>query len=480
MAKATDMTGWVMKEHGVPESMLTVIERAENDANGRAMWLCECECGNRKVIMGKLLRSGHTCTCGDSKHKKPNNFIDMTGWVMSEHGVSDSQFTVVERAENSAKGHTQWLCKCSCGNETIVEAHNLTAGLSKRCFTCGHKLVGEKSQLDISGWKMSEHGVPDSHITVIERAEDAISPSGKKIIQWKCSCNDCGYEFVAKGDLIKYGGIKRCPKCRGVIFTPRNRHLYYSPRFIDMTGWKMSEYGVPDSRLTVIKQTKDNKFGKTQWSCKCDCGGYTIVDGNSLRSGKTKSCGCLQREKIASLNRIDITGQKFGKLTVLYQTEERRNESTVWHCQCECGNYRDVILTNLTHGLTQSCGCIKSRGEQKVASILTENNINFVREKRFDNVVAQTGKRLRYDFYLVDYNCVIEYDGLQHYKYSNLGWNTKENLIKTQERDKLKNQYCADNDILLIRIPYTHYDDICIEDLMPHTTQFLVNSAVAV
>lgn len=61
-----DMTGWVMAEHGVVDSRLTVIKRGENTKNGSARWWCQCNCGNPelKLIVGTKLRSGETQSCG--------------------------------------------------------------------------------------------------------------------------------------------------------------------------------------------------------------------------------------------------------------------------------------------------------------------------------------------------------------------------------------------------------------------------------
>ena len=91
----------------------------------------------------------------------------------------------------------------------------------------------------------------------------------------------------------------------------------------DMTGWNMWEHGVPGSRLTVIKQVEDKVFSdnehKAQWLCKCNCkkGTIFIVLGESIRSGGTKSCGCLQKEAAAKTgkllrhkeNKYDLSGE---------------------------------------------------------------------------------------------------------------------------------------------------------------------------
>lgn len=68
----------------------------------------------------------------------------------------------------------------------------------------------------------------------------------------------------------------------------------------DMTGWKMWEHGVPDSRLTVIKQVDDyiekNGSRRAQYLCECNCGcGQPVIAlAKEIKSGHTKSCGCLK------------------------------------------------------------------------------------------------------------------------------------------------------------------------------------------
>ena len=69
---------------------------------------------------------------------------------------------------------------------------------------------------------------------------------------------------------------------------------------IDATGWKMWEHGVPDSRLTVVREYGKDKYGSWLWESKCSCGSEKIVIAHikDLKSGNTKSCGCLNKERI--------------------------------------------------------------------------------------------------------------------------------------------------------------------------------------
>ena len=80
---------------------------------------------------------------------------------------------------------------------------------------------------------------------------------------------------------------------------------------------------------------------------------------------------------------------------------------------------------------------------------------------------------MRYDFF-VDNRYLIEFDGIQHYQYNENSWNNKEKFKKLQERDNFKTNWCLSNNIPLIRIPYTKYDSLCIEDLLLETSQFII------
>lgn len=64
-----------------------------------------------------------------------------------------------------------------------------------------------------------------------------------------------------------------------------------------------------------------------------------------------------------------------------------------------------------------------------------------------------------------DYNTCIEYDGYTHFS-ANGGWNTEENLAKIQYSDRIKNNYCKEHNIKLIRIPYTDFKNLDEEYLL--------------
>lgn len=160
-------------------------------------------------------------------------------------------------------------------------------------------------------------------------------------------------------------------------------------------------------------------------------------------------------------------GQKVGDYGLIFVKEtkshinkegKRRWRKGIFICPI-CGKEFETIIGNVKKGYTKSCGQHISLGEEKINKILTENNINFEYQKTFPDLYGKSKHPYFFDFYLPDYNILIEYDGIQHFQYTEGScWNDKQNYLNTKERDKKKDEYCLKNNIPLIRIPYTDFD----------------------
>lgn len=279
--------------------------------------------------------------------KRPHNFVDMTGWVMKEHGVENSKWTVIEY-----KGNRKWLCRCECGNEKEVNTQCLTKGTSKDCKEC-------------------------------------------------------------------------------------------------------SEVGNRYGRLIVIKKdTELSNDKKIKWICQCDCGNICSVVSSRLHSGQTQSCGCLNKEIFyKKCVEKDITNMRFGKLVAIRKIGQDKNKQSIWECKCDCGNITSSTTHRLCSGMKRSCGCINSKGEQKILSILQKNNISYKTQFSFQEL--KNIYPLRFDFAIFIDNklhCLIEYQGEQHYDKNSL-WNR-------ENSDNMKKEYCKENNIPLIEIPYTDFNKI--------------------
>ena len=98
-----------------------------------------------------------------------------------------------------------------------------------------------------------------------------------------------------------------------------------------------------------------------------------------------------------------------------------------------------------------------SRGEEKINNLLNHNDILFHQHYSFED--CKNKLPLPFDFYLPKYNTCIEYDGQQHYKIDCFN-NTLLDLMNSHYRDNIKTNYCQQNNIKLIRIPYWDFDNI--------------------
>ena len=111
-----------------------------------------------------------------------------------------------------------------------------------------------------------------------------------------------------------------------------------------------SEIGKQYGYLTVLGDTGKKYHSTKIYKCRCICGQEIEVNINKLHTGHVKSCGCRRfRWK-------DLTGQKFGRLTVL-EFAYTKNAKNYWKCRCDCGNVCYVSTSQLTTGETVSCGC---------------------------------------------------------------------------------------------------------------------------
>lgn len=128
---------------------------------------------------------------------------------------------------------------------------------------------------------------------------------------------------------------------------------------VDLTGMRFG-------RLKVEHRASDKILPSgvhaVMYHCKCDCGNEIDVNAGSLKSGKTKSCGCFNRDVVRARTSKNLKEQRFGRLVaieaidIILSSGKHKQE---WLCQCDCGNKTIVSTNNLLRGHSKSCGCYK-------------------------------------------------------------------------------------------------------------------------
>lgn len=253
---------------------------------------------------------------------------------------------------------------------------------------------------------------------------------------------------------------------------------------------KLSEIFVKDltglvfGRLTVIKRSDNiiggNERNSVSWLCRCICGNEVILKSFSLNTKRpTLSCGCLIIDTLEERNNNEtkkleemLIGKQVGRLFVIKRdgytvsNEKTGKKSSLFLCECECGNTVLAIGTRLKIGNITSCGC---KSESKTAIFLKKyfkKNFETILEySKFKN--PRTGKSLYFDIYLPKEKVFIEINGKQHYEWNGHFHKTEDDFDKARERDKIKKKYAKANGLFIeVDLRKNISDDDILKDIL--------------
>lgn len=244
----------------------------------------------------------------------------------------------------------------------------------------------------------------------------------------------------------------------------------------------------PYNNMFITGDAGKDPSGHRLVYCTCLlCGKENVpvrLDHLRSKNKHTVSCGCHKQSHCRELGLINSgivkPGYISGYLTVLYDTGKiNKGREKIWMCRCKCGNLREVPTGKLQMQTTTSCGCIKKSygakkceellinifGEQSIKTEVSFEDLKDIKPLRFDIMVTRENKP----------SFLVEYDGEQHRICKENYFGGKSGYNTIQKHDKMKNEYCIKNNIILIRIPDTlKVKDITLEDLVPETSKYLV------
>ena len=235
-------------------------------------------------------------------------------------------------------GHTDkyhnaiWHFRCSCGNEVDISRANVIAGRTKSCGCLRRSTPKPQTVEEVVPTPPKRRGKQRCDITGQTFGKLTALYSLPELryghTVWHCRC-ECGREVDVPLGSLRQGSTKSCGSLQGDTS--------------DLTG---QTFG----RLTVFGRTGKNGM----WRCMCTCGRVIETNKTGLLNGTRKSCGCGKKD--------DLTGRRFGRLTVLYDTGTTKPyHGPIWHCKCDCGNEVDVVAGSLKNGNTRSCGCLRMK-----------------------------------------------------------------------------------------------------------------------
>lgn len=273
-------------------------------------------------------------------------------------------------------------------------------------------------------------------------------------VWWKCKINPNHQWQTAIRHRVKNNS--GCPYCNGKKVLPEESLLVKFPKIAQQWDYSKNE------KIPEEVAPKSNKY--YFWKCdRCPDHSWraTVVRRTGLKSG----CPYCSGHKVGLSNCLATTHPELS-----LEWDYEINEKTPYEVSKGCeSQYNWVCKKNHKWMATPNCRtfnrtgcpyCIGSKGEELIQQILVNLKKIFIREYKFEE--CKNVNVLRFDFAVFEknqLNCLIEYQGIQHYKAIKY-WGGEEGLKKSQYRDKIKREYCLQKNIRLVEINYKSFDKI--------------------
>lgn len=268
---------------------------------------------------------------------------------------------------------------------------------------------------------------------IILTSEDKYINGSTKVL---CKCKIDGYEWLALPSALLRG--EGCPKCYGYIS---------EEEFRDNLSHENCNVVLYDKYL--------GSKTKTKFKCLIDGYVWETTPYHILHNSGCPMCASRKQSERQTFSHEEYI-KRLKEITnsIIPIEKYLRNDVPILHKCLNCNHEWQVSPYSL---ITERTGCPKcncTKGENRIIKFLEDNNIDYVFQKKFDDL--KYVNYLFYDFYIPNYNVLIEYDGEFHY----IDVFKNGEFENAKLRDNLKDEYAKKNNIKLIRIPYWDFNNI--------------------
>lgn len=383
-------------------------------------YLCECGEIHSKAPNSLLLGSRCKKFCGSNNPTKENLEI-----FKNRIKEIDASIEIIGEYKNQ---NIPIDFICACGNHHKKEPAQMLLGYTK-CPACSQGRISYNMLID----KISHR---NGEIEILTPCfEGYVSRKAYKI---KFRCTKCKKENIMSIGSLYDGGNCSCFNNHQL-----KTHAQYSSELFDVN---------PN-----IELLSEYKGGTELIDFKCACGNIDSKNARELfRHPVCKACSSSKRKTTS-----EFVKEMFKINPYIVITGEYINAETKIDYICECGNTHASQPSLLLRG--HRCGhCAMSKPETDVVRILEQNGIINIHDYKFSD--CKYKNELKFDFWLEDYNWIIEVDGKHHFEPVQFNGIDIERATKrhkyTVKMDNIKNKYCVKNDIKLLRIPYWDFDKL--------------------
>lgn len=290
-------------------------------------------------------------------------------------------------------------------------------------------------------------------------AKDLPQTSKVRII---ATCDYCGCEYETSFTVLMSGhkilAKDACPHCAGKKASEASKKKR-AGKYIGMAREICNKY-----EYTLLTTEDDYTDVKMDVHFICPKHGEkTMMLDNLIHGHRCVDCSYEERGNNLKhdINYVKECIENVNGNKLLNPDDYKDTTTGNLNILCSCGNVFTTSFSNYTKrgvNTCYSCSCKESVGEKRIRESLEFYGINFEQEKRFDD--CRDVKPLPFDFYLPNYNMIIEFDGQHHFEETH----NRADYETTKRHDAIKNKYCEDNNINLLRIPY--WDGSKIEEIL--------------
>lgn len=291
---------------------------------------------------------------------------------------------------------------------------------------------------------VNNYAINNKYKAIILNIEERTLKSGRKIkdVIYICACNK---QSIKTWDNFKKSELcHECAKLKGRPPTKYTTELVESIIISKNYKWLNKNEYRDASSLLQLQCNVCNLIIKTN-IC-------SLQDGR-----KCKKCSGLSRKTTEEFKQ-EVTLLSNGEYSLLSEYEHGKVKVLIRHNVCN----EEYWVKPINFITGKRCPkCLRSKGESFIFTFLKEKSIQFIEQYKFSN--CKNKKELPFDFAILDKNnnvkLLIEYDGIQHFEpIEHFGGD--EGFKKTKNNDSIKNTYCINNKIPLIRIPYWEYENL--------------------
>lgn len=352
----------------------------------------------------------------------------------------------------------------SFGYELIsTEYNNQNGKLQYKCEK-GHLLITTFATLlyQHHGCKICNNRIPPT----IESIKKEFDEAGITLLSTEYNNSKSKLHYVCEKNHHCYSTLSNwrnmdtdCGTCGRELANKNLRHTYND--VINILKIKNYELLTTPEEYNII----DNSTDKIKF--KCDKG----HNNEAILFNITRhACSICAKRKKFTYEEVKAEFEKYGYEMI---SMEYINKTTHLDVLCPKKHKCRVTYAHFRIGSRCFTCCPNSKGEERIKEYLVSKQLDFIPEKKFPD--CKNIRELLFDFY-INNKFIIEYDGRQHFYSSDLFGGEKEFLL-TQKRDKIKTDYCRNNNIPLLRICFTDYKNIdtILDDFIKHVNTLKPN-----